>query len=146
MREILKTYRRNLYEIRRLSKIKKGHMAKRLRCENKKLRPMIESYIKSVADPVDSFILHERILNGRTWVGVAMRLGGGNTPDSVRIKFKRLMEELQDEAWEEVNEKAKRKTKRNAHKSRQLASRTRNKRRDEDYRQIYSTDEDFENI
>lgn len=47
-------------------------------------REKIEEYINSIDDSMIRMILTLRYVNGLSWRQVAKRIGGGNTPDSVR--------------------------------------------------------------
>lgn len=44
----------------------------------------LNRYIAAVPDSFMRLILTFRYVNGMSWLQVAMRIGGGNTPDSVR--------------------------------------------------------------
>lgn len=65
--------------------------------ERKKQSRMVEynrlmRYISSVDDSFMRQILTLRYVNGCSWLQVAMRIGGGNTEDSVRMAHKRFLE------------------------------------------------------
>lgn len=51
----------------------------------------LNRYIATVPDSLMRQILTLRYVNGMSWVQVAMRVGGGNTPDSVRIAHDRFL-------------------------------------------------------
>lgn len=55
---------------------------KRDRCVRERLR--LEEWISGVEDSLVRQILTHRFVDGCTWLQVAMRIGGGNTEDSVK--------------------------------------------------------------
>jgi hypothetical protein len=55
---------------------------KRTRCLRERLR--LERYIASVDDSLVRMAMTLRFLDGMHWQAVAMRIGGGNTEDSVK--------------------------------------------------------------
>lgn len=48
-------------------------------------------YICRISDPFTRQIFIERIINCKTWTAVAVAVGGDNTPDSVRMAFRRYL-------------------------------------------------------
>jgi hypothetical protein len=50
-------------------------------------------YINAVDDSVMRQILSLRHINGLSWGQIAFSLGGGNTPDGVRMAHKRFLEQ-----------------------------------------------------
>lgn len=52
------------------------------RCVAERVR--LERFISSITDSVTRQVFTERFVEGRTWAGVARRIGGGNTEDSVK--------------------------------------------------------------
>lgn len=51
----------------------------------------LNRYISSVPDSLMRQILSLRYVNGMNWTQVAMHIGGGNTPDSVRMAHDRFL-------------------------------------------------------
>ena len=67
------------------------------RLQQKKVRSMrmheqIEEYVDSISDCLTRQVVYERYIRGKTWTAVAMAVGGGNTPDSVRKISERFLE------------------------------------------------------
>jgi hypothetical protein len=48
-------------------------------------------YIDSITDIYIKQIFVERFINHKSWVAVADRIGGGNTPDNVRQAYARYI-------------------------------------------------------
>ncbi|MBO5921000.1 MAG: hypothetical protein J6Q48_01265 [Bacteroidaceae bacterium] len=53
----------------------------------------IEEFLSTIEDSYIRRIITLRFLNGLSWNQVADDIGGGNTEDSVRMAFKRFMEQ-----------------------------------------------------
>jgi hypothetical protein len=51
----------------------------------------VEEYIKSIEDSHMRRIITLRVIDGLSWNGVADRMGGNNTEDSVRKAFDRFV-------------------------------------------------------
>lgn len=66
----------------RIAEIKRVISEKRERCLAERLR--LEKYIASVDDSLVRMAMTLRFLDGMHWRAVAMRIGGGNTEDSVK--------------------------------------------------------------
>lgn len=60
-------------------------------------RIRLEGFIATVGDPFMRMILTARFVEGRSWAGVAMVVGGGNTPDAVRMACERFLTGAQSE-------------------------------------------------
>ena len=56
-----------------------------------KQRELLETYIASIDDSMIRLILTLRYVEGLSWRQVAHRIGGGNTPDSVRKMHDRFL-------------------------------------------------------
>lgn len=69
--------------------------AKRERCIRERLR--LERYIASVDDSLVRMAMTLRFLDGMHWCAVAMRIGGGNTEDSVKKMVYRYIEKTKKE-------------------------------------------------
>lgn len=52
----------------------------------------LNRYIASIDDSLIRQIISLRYISGMTWVQVAMRVGGDNTPDGVRMAAKRYLQ------------------------------------------------------
>lgn len=52
----------------------------------------IESFIENIEDSLTRRIFRMKFIEGKNWVQVAMRLGGDNTPDGVRMTVKRYLQ------------------------------------------------------
>ena len=57
-----------------------------------RLHEEIEDYVENISDCLTRQIVYERYIRGKTWTAVAMAVGGGNTPDSVRKISERFLE------------------------------------------------------
>lgn len=75
------------YETRQ--KIRKDRLRRRL-AELEKLVEELESFIAGIEDSLTRQILILRYIEGLNWAGVATKIGGGNTPDSVRMMHNRF--------------------------------------------------------
>lgn len=51
----------------------------------------LNRYIESIDDSQMRMIISLRYVNGLNWTGVAMSIGGGNTPDGVRMMHNRFL-------------------------------------------------------
>lgn len=70
--------------------------------ENKKLgtmelylrvrRAVVEYYLDSISDPMTRIIFYLRYMDGLSWVSIAVRHGGGATPDAMRMVTIRYMD------------------------------------------------------
>lgn len=89
MKELCRHYRCNLFEIKKSLRRKQFEKVKDLQKQNFYLRLRINEYIYGINDCVTREIFRERIFNGRSWRGVAMAIGGGNTSDGVRKRYMR---------------------------------------------------------
>ena len=67
--------------------------AKQIECLHEKNR--LERYIKSISDGYMRRIFTYRFAECMTWMQVAQKMGGGNTPDSVRMACKRYMDKTE---------------------------------------------------
>lgn len=54
-------------------------------------REELEEYISTVPDSMMRMILTLRYVNGLSWKQIANHIGGGNTPDGVRMMHNRFM-------------------------------------------------------
>ena len=61
------------------------------KCKNQ--REEIETFVDKIRDSLTRQVLRERYIFGKTWAGVAMAVGGGNSPDSVRKIAERYLAE-----------------------------------------------------
>lgn len=52
----------------------------------------VEDFINSVSDSHMRRIINLKVIDDLTWQQVALRMGGGNTADGVRMTFNRFME------------------------------------------------------
>lgn len=66
----------------KIAEIRRVIVEKRERCLEERLR--LEKYISSVDDSLVRMAMTLRFLDGMHWRAVAMRIGGGNTEDSVK--------------------------------------------------------------
>lgn len=66
----------------KIAEIRRVIVEKRERCLEERLR--LEKYISSVDDSLVRMAMTLRFLEGMHWRAVAMRIGGGNTEDSVK--------------------------------------------------------------
>ena len=57
-----------------------------------KARNEILDFINSVDDSFMRMVITYRVIEGYSWAKVAMKIGGGNTSDGVRMAFKRFRE------------------------------------------------------
>ena len=57
-----------------------------------KARNEILDFINSIDDSFMRMVITYRVIEGYSWAKVAMKIGGGNTSDGVRMAFKRFME------------------------------------------------------
>lgn len=64
--------------------------AKRQQCIHEQL--ILERYIASIDDSLTRQIFEARFVDCRTWLGVALKVGGGNTEDSVKKICYRYLE------------------------------------------------------
>lgn len=51
----------------------------------------IMEWIQSIEDPMIQTIMHARYIRGKSWVAVAVAVGGNNSPDSVRMAHNRYL-------------------------------------------------------
>ena len=61
-------------------------------CESR--RRQFEEALAACGDPLTEQILRLKFQRGFTWQGVALRIGGGNTEDSVRKRAERYLKDL----------------------------------------------------
>lgn len=52
----------------------------------------VQDFISSMDDSFMRRIVSMRVLDQKTWVQIAMAVGGGNTPDSVRMAYNRYFQ------------------------------------------------------
>lgn len=52
----------------------------------------VEKYIASIDDSFMRRIITKRVIDRKTWVQIAMEIGGGNTPDGIRMAYNRFFE------------------------------------------------------
>ena len=52
----------------------------------------IENFIDNIEDSLTRRIFRLRFVEGKNWVQVAVRIGGDNTPDGVRMAVKRYLQ------------------------------------------------------
>lgn len=60
-------------------------------CESVALYVEISAFAQTVTDPVVREIITLRYLDNLSWRDIAQQLGGGNTPDSVRMLLNRYL-------------------------------------------------------
>ena len=63
----------------------------RLLAEQEKEAERIMEWIETLEDPLIKVIMHARYIRGKSWTAVAMAVGGGNTPDSIRMLHNRYL-------------------------------------------------------
>lgn len=53
----------------------------------------VQGFIDSIDNSYMRRIITMRVIDRKTWVQIAMSVGGGNTPDSVRMSYNRFFED-----------------------------------------------------
>lgn len=54
----------------------------------------VEEYIANIPDSQLRMIIRYRVIDGMSWKKVAMKMGGGNTEDGVRMAYRRYFDGL----------------------------------------------------
>lgn len=54
----------------------------------------IETFIESIEDSLTRRIFRLRFIDGMNWVQVSLKVGGGNTPDGVRMIVNRHLQKI----------------------------------------------------
>lgn len=63
----------------------------RLVTEQEREAERIMEWIETIEDPLIRVIMHARYIKGRSWTAIAMAIGGGNTPDGIRMMHNRYL-------------------------------------------------------
>lgn len=79
---------------KRLALVHRKAMLSELEDQISDMTVQIERFIYGVNDSYIRRIINLRFIERLTWAQVAQRIGGGNTEGSVRMMFKRYMDEL----------------------------------------------------
>lgn len=51
----------------------------------------LDAFVEEIEDPLMRLVIIYRYLYGYSWTQIAMKLGGGNTPDGVRMAHNRFL-------------------------------------------------------
>ena len=70
---------------------KMANRIQRLVTEQEREAERIMEWIETLDDPMMKAIIHGRYIRGRSWTAIAMAIGGGNTPDGIRMMHNRYL-------------------------------------------------------